>query len=193
MEAAVSGRERGCTLGPGCGRKHPGLGSESVRRLGRGYTDPAPLPFCSCWYFSTSPCSFFWISSAMAGTETCGERARGAGSHTLEGALAPLSGLACGNDSALERQPLGSPQPLRVTDTDSASAPDGCGRNETPNPSTNTLRYSRSPFSINKPGSKQRLLGKDGAGSCRLTHAGNCSFDVFKEWCSAKKTGLGRF
>ncbi|KAF5915801.1 hypothetical protein HPG69_018146 [Diceros bicornis minor] len=80
-----------------------------------------------------------------------------------------LSGRACGNDSALQRQPLGAPQPLSVPDIDSTPAPRGAGRNETPDPSTDTLPYSRSPFSTNKPGSKQRMLGKDGAGSCPLT------------------------
>lgn len=43
---------------------------------------PSPLPFCSCWYFSTSPCSFFWISSAMAAASP---RERGAGSHAPGG------------------------------------------------------------------------------------------------------------
>ena len=86
-------RGRSRRLGPGVGQNASFRYRRVVSELPRGHTYPAPLPFCSCWYFSTSPCSFFWISSAMAGTKACGQRERGAGSHALEGTRAPLSGL----------------------------------------------------------------------------------------------------
>lgn len=52
----------------------------------------------------------------MAGTKAAGAGA-GRGAHTLEGTRAPFNGPACGNDGALERQPLGAQQllPVRVS------------------------------------------------------------------------------
>lgn len=55
--------EQGCR---GEGLEAPSHCGVLELRAERGKTTPALLlPFCNCWYFSTSPCSFFWISSAM--------------------------------------------------------------------------------------------------------------------------------
>lgn len=48
---------------------------------------------------------------------------------------------ACGNDSPLEKQPLGAPQSPPVRDIDSTPALGGSGGKETPEPSTERLLY----------------------------------------------------
>lgn len=120
---------------------------------------PSPLPFCSCWYFSTSPCSFFWISSAMAATS---RRERGAGSHTLEGPQAP------GKAWLAEMSALWSGG-LSGHSSFSRSYPHGPGRRRwqlkrDPKPKP---CLTRSPFSNYKPGSKQRMLGMLPSDACR--------------------------
>lgn len=129
----------------------------------------------------------------MAGTKACGERERGAWSHTVEGTRTPLSAwpeeMTAASQEAASRSTAASPRPGEL----STLALGRGGRSKTPKPSTVTQPYSRSPFTITKPGSKQRMLGKDGAGSCLLTNAGNCSSGVFNEWRSARRLDSGSF
>lgn len=116
----------------------------------------------------------------------------GAGSHSGRYLNSPFwPGLRKGQHSceAASQGTTASPRPREP----STQAPGGGGRSKTPSPSTVTQPYSRSRFTITKPGSKQRMLGKEGAGSCLLTHAGNCSFGTFSERCSPRKLDPGGF
>lgn len=84
---------------------------------------------------------------------------------TLEGTRAPFNGPACGNDSALERQPLGHSSFSRAAYRyDPGRSGWQLKQDHKPlNLSTETLD-TRSLFSLHKPGSKQRMPGKDRAG-----------------------------
>lgn len=132
----------GNTMEVGKGHGWDGEGQDaSCKASGseRTGTTPFPYPSVAVDISPLLPVASSGSAQPWRGRNSAG-RGRGALGCTL-GKVPELPFPACGNDSPLEKQPLGAPQSPPVRDIDSTPALGGSGGKETPEPSTERLLY----------------------------------------------------